>query len=150
MAKRRGSTKFSQGVYHPRNPKKYVGKGKIIYRSSWENHFCIFCDTNDNVLEWASEPMRIPYRHPITGKQTTYVPDFLIRYRDKNNKVITELIEIKPDGQSALKEGMNQNQRATVVVNLAKWEMAQRWCKQQGIRFRIITEKDMFAQRGRK
>ena len=147
---RRGSRKFSQGVYTPRNPDKYIGKGQIIYRSSWENHFCIFCDTNENVLEWASEAVRIPYRHPLTGKQTTYVPDFLIRYRDKNNQVITELIEIKPAGQSALKEGMNQNQRATVAVNMAKWEMARKWSRSKGIKFRIITEKDMFAQKGKR
>ena len=146
----RGSNKFSQGVYHPRNANKYIGAGQIIYRSSWENHFCIFCDTNEHVLEWASEPMRIPYKHPITGKNTTYVPDFLIRYRTKSNKIITELIEIKPAGQSALKEGMNQNQRATVAVNHAKWEMARSWCKKQGIRFRVMTELDMFAQSGKK
>ena len=147
---RRGSAKFSQGVYRPRNPNKYIGKGQIIYRSSWENHFCIFCDTNDHILEWASESVRIPYRHPLTGKQTTYVPDFLIRYRNASDQVITELIEIKPAGQSALKEGMNQNQRATVAVNHAKWEMARKWAKAQGIVFRVITEHDIFAKKGKR
>jgi len=146
MAGFKGSNKFSQGIYHPRNPEKYIGKGKITYRSSWENHFCIFCDTNDYVLEWASESIRIPYRNPITGKQTTYVPDFLIRYRDKNNKVITELIEIKPHNQSIIKEGQNTNMRATVAVNHAKWAMAQKWCSKQGIKFRIVTERDMFRK----
>lgn len=141
---RRGSTKFSQGVYHPRNPDKYIGKGQIIYRSSWENHFCIFCDTNEHIIEWASEAVRIPYKHPLTGKQTTYVPDFLIRYRTAKNIIKTELIEIKPAGQSALTEGMNQNQRATVAVNHAKWFMAEKWAKSQGITFRVITEHDIF------
>jgi len=147
---RRGSNKFSQGVYHPRNPDKYIGKGNIIYRSSWENHFCIFCDSNDHILEWASESVRIPYRHPLTGKQTTYVPDFLIRYRNASDQVITELIEIKPAGQSALREGMNQNQRATVAVNHAKWEMARKWSKTQGIKFRVVTEHDIFAKSGKR
>ena len=146
----RGSRHFSQGVYKPRNPNKYIGKGQIIYRSSWENHFCIFCDTNDHVLEWASESLRIPYRHPLTGKQTTYVPDFLIRYQNAQGQVITELIEIKPAGQSALKEGMNQNQRATVAVNHAKWAMAEQWCKRQGIKFRVVTEHDIFAGKGKR
>jgi hypothetical protein len=40
-----------------------------------------FCDTNDHVLQWASESIAIPYRHPITGKMTQYIPDFLITYR---------------------------------------------------------------------
>ena len=147
---RRGSRKFSQGVYTPRNPEKYIGKGQIIYRSSWENHFCIFLDSNEHIIEWASEALRIPYRHPLTGKQTTYVPDFLIRYRNASNQVITELIEIKPAGQSALKEGMNQNQRATVAVNHAKWEQARKWCQRQGIKFRVVTENDMFAGKGKR
>lgn len=103
-----------------------------------------FCDTNDHILEWASEPIRIPYRNPLTGKQTTYVPDFLVRYRDKNNKIRTELIEIKPDDQSYLKEGMNSKQRALVALNHAKWEMARKWCKQQGIHFRVIGKNDIF------
>ena len=143
----RGSRKFSQGIYTPKHPEKYIGKGKITYRSSWENHFCIFCDNNEHILEWASESIRIPYRHPITGKHTTYVPDFLIRYRTKNNKVLTELIEIKPANQSKLSEGMNTNQRATVAVNEYKWKAAAAWCKQQGIQFRVITEKDIFARK---
>ena len=147
---RRGSQKYSQGFFTPRNPDKYVGKGKIIYRSSWENAFMNFCDTNVNILEWASEPIRIPYRNPLSGKQTTYVPDFLVRYKDKNGLVRTELIEIKPLDQSVLKEGMNANQRATVALNHAKWEMARKWCKQQGILFRVINKEDIFAVSGKK
>ncbi len=143
-------TRYSQGFYTPKNPDKYIGKGKIIYRSSWENTFCQFCDNNDHVLEWASEQIRIPYRHPITGKQTTYVPDFLIRYRNKQNKVITELIEIKPANQSKLREGMNQNQRATVAVNEFKWRAAAAWARKQGINFRVITEHQIFSQSGSK
>lgn len=141
---RRGSRKFSQGVFKPRNPQKYVGTGKIIYRSSWENAFMNFCDNNSHILEWASEPLRIPYRNPLTGKQTTYVPDFLIRYRDKNNTIRTELIEIKPEDQTYLKEGMNSRQRAVIALNHAKWEMARKWCKQQGLVFRIIGKNDIF------
>ncbi len=147
---RRGSRKFSQGYYTLINPEKYVGKGKIIYRSSWEHMLCRFCDTNENILEWASEPLRIPYTNPLTGKKTTYVPDFLIRYRDKNNKIHTELVEVKPHDQSTLREGMNPKQRAIVALNEAKWEMARKWCKKQNIKFRILTEKNMYYQTGRK
>jgi hypothetical protein len=98
------------------------------------------------VIEWASEEIRIPYVHPITGKKTSYVPDFLIRYRDKNNKITTELIEIKPYNQSILTEKANTNLRATVAVNHAKWNQARRWCANQGIKFRIVTEREMFHQ----
>jgi len=146
---RRGSQKYSQGIFTPKNPQKYVGKGKIIYRSSWEHAFMTFCDNNEHVLEWASEPIRIPYVNPLTGKKTTYVPDFLIRYRDKNNKIHTELIEIKPSDQSYLKENMTSQQRAVVALNHAKWKQAQKWCNKQGITFRLIHKEDIFAQSGK-
>ena len=68
--------KFAQGVYTVKNAGKYVGRGEPRYRSSWENVFMNFCDTNENVMQWASEPVRISYRHPLTGRMTTYVPDF--------------------------------------------------------------------------
>lgn len=147
---RRGSTKFAQGIYTPVNTQKYIGKGKITYRSSWELKFCQFLDNNENILEWNSEGIRIPYRHPITGKNTTYVPDFLVRYRNKHNQVKTELIEIKPSNQSAIMEGQNSNQRAVVAVNHHKWASARAWCKAQGITFRVLTEKDIFSQTGKK
>jgi len=136
--------KYSKGIYTPKNPQKYVGKGSITYRSSWENTFCQFCDNNDNVLEWASESIRIPYKNPITGKQSTYVPDFLVRYKTKNDLIKTELVEIKPYDQSIITEKTKPKLRATVAINHAKWAAALAFCKRSGIVFRILTEKDMF------
>jgi hypothetical protein len=96
--------RFSQGVYQVLNSSKYVGNGAPRWRSSWEHVFMRFCDENDNILQWASECVRIPYRHPLTGKMTNYVPDFLITYRTQKNTVKAELIEIKPSSQSMLRE----------------------------------------------
>jgi len=101
--------KFSQGVYEVRNANKYVGKGKPRYRSSWELSFMNFLDNNEHIMQWASESISIPYRHPLTGKQTIYVPDFLVIYRDKNGKQRAELVEIKPSGQSMLTENKIHN-----------------------------------------
>jgi hypothetical protein len=103
-----------------------------------------FCDSNDHVLQWASESINIPYRHPLTGKQTIYVPDFLVVYRTKHNTVKAEVIEIKPSGQSMVTEKQNSRERAVVAVNHAKWAAANAWCQRQGLTFRIITEKEMF------
>lgn len=140
------SLKFSKGVYKPRNPQKYVGTKYPIYRSSWERTFCMFCDNNPSIQQWASESVKIPYRDPLTGKQTIYVPDFLVVYVDKNMKTHAELIEIKPANQT-LKErvGKNPYNQAQFVKNQAKWAAATQWAKQNGIRFRIITEHDIFA-----
>ena len=109
-----------------------------------------FCDGNDNIIQWASEPIRIPYQHPLTGKMTTYVPDFLVTYRTRDNTVRAELIEIKPKKQSLIEDKMNQRDRAIVAVNHYKWEAAQRWCKANGLTFRVITEQDIFRQGGKK
>ena len=106
--------------------------------------FMRFCDTNPNVLQWASEAIQIPYRNPLTGKLTHYVPDFLVTYCTKNNTLKAELIEIKPRGQSEITEGQRPRERAVVAVNMAKWDAATKWCKKQGLTFRVITEDHMF------
>ena len=59
-----------------------------------------FCDDNEHVTEWSSESIRIPYRNPLTGKHSIYVPDFLVIYQNKHGKRVAELIEIKPKKQS--------------------------------------------------
>ena len=136
--------KWAQGTYTVVNRAKYVGKGDPRYRSGWEFSFMKFCDSNDNVLQWASEAVQIPYRHPLTGKQTIYVPDFLITYRTRNNQVRAELIEIKPKKQSVVESKMSSRDRAVIAINYAKWDAATKWCRRQGLMFRVITEQDMF------
>ena len=135
---------FRQGIYTPQNPQKYVGRGNIKYRSGWEMTFMMFLDSNDNVLQWASESIAIPYMNPVTGKKSNYVPDFLITYRQKDNTVKAELIEIKPKKQSVIESKMSSRDRAVVAVNYAKWGAAQKWCARQGLTFRVVTEQDMF------
>jgi hypothetical protein len=50
-----------KGKYKPQNPQKYKGDPtKIIYRSLWERKFMVYCDTNVNILQWASEEVIIP------------------------------------------------------------------------------------------
>ena len=136
--------KWAQGFYDIQNPAKYVGTGKPRFRSGWELSFMRFCDTNDHILQWASEAVQIPYRNPLTGKQTIYVPDFLITYRTKGNTMRAELIEIKPKKQSVLESKMSNRDKAVVAINYAKWAAAQKWCQRQGLAFRVITEDQMF------
>ena len=137
-------SRWAQGNYTILNPAKYAGKGTPRYRSGWELSFMKFCDTNDNVLQWASESIAIPYRHPLTGKMTQYVPDFLIMYRNRDNTVRAELIEIKPKKQSVIESKMNDRDRAVVAINYAKWDAATKWARANGLTFRVITESDMF------
>lgn len=136
--------KWAQGIYEVQNPAKYLGRRTPRYRSGWELSFMRFCDNNDSVLQWASESVSIPYRHPLTGKITNYVPDFIITYRTKDNTVRAELIEIKPKKQSVVEDKMSSRDRAVVAVNYAKWDAATKWARRNGLTFRVITESDMF------
>jgi hypothetical protein len=104
-----------------------------------------FCDTHPSIQKWASEAISIPYRCPLTGRQTIYIPDFFIQYVDKVGKVHTELIEVKPQNQTVYeKVGKNRNNQIQYAKNIAKWRAAQAWCKQQGITFRVVNEQDIF------
>ena len=137
-------SRYAQGIFRPKNMHKYVGKGFPRYRSSWEAHFFRFLDEHQNVLQWASEALRIPYRHPITGKMTTYVPDILMQYVDQKNMMHVDLIEIKPSSQTSLQEASSNADKLHAIVNGAKWEAARAYCKAQGIVFRVVSEKDLF------
>lgn len=135
---------FRQGFYQVKNQNKYAGKGKPRYRSGWEMTFMMFLDNNEHVLQWASEGISIPYRNPLTGKQSVYIPDFLVTYRNRNNTVRAELIEIKPKKQSLIESKASARDRAIVAINYAKWDAATKWAKRNGLTFRVITEDDIF------
>lgn len=139
------SLKFAKGQYNLKNPEKYIGSTVPIYRSSWEVAVMRMCDNNPAIQQWASEPVRIPYRDPLTGKQTVYVPDFLVMFEDKKEKKHIELWEIKPANQQILeKVGKNPYNQAQFVKNQAKWQVATQWAKSRGMKFRVLNENDIF------
>ena len=136
--------KYAQGKFQVQNPDKYVGKGEPTYRSSWEFAFMQFCDNNPAVVQWASEAIHVNYRNPFTGKNTIYVPDFLIIYIDKNGKRHGEVVEIKPTKETTMEAAKSQRDKAAVALNMFKWEAARKFCAAQGLRFRIVNEQDIF------
>ena len=134
-----------KGYYRPKNPKKYKGDYKnIFFRSSWEEKFMKYCDTKQYILEWGSEEYVIPYRDPTSGKVRRYFPDFYIKVKGKKY-----MVEVKPLYQT--KEPKTQKridkkyirEVVTYSVNRAKWKAAQKFCKQLGWQFQIITEKEL-------
>lgn len=136
---------YAQGIFTPKNAHKYVGNHKPRYRSGWELTFMMFCDNNENIISWASEAIQIPYRNPLTGKQTIYVPDFFVLYEDKFKQKRAEIIEIKPKKQSLIEnKAASIKDKAAVAVNHAKWQAAMSYCKKAGLTFRVITEDDIF------
>jgi hypothetical protein len=139
-----------QGRYHADHPQKYRGDVKnIIYRSSWELKFMKYCDTNDNILEWGSEELYIPYISPLDGKRHRYFPDFYIKVRTKAGKIKKYLVEVKPkyqvEGPKVQQRKTKQylNEIATYAVNQAKWQAAKEFCHDHQWEFIILTEQEL-------
>ena len=143
-------TKYYQGKYVPRNPQKYQGDPTdIIFRSSWERKFMVWCDSNSAVIKWSSETTVIPYICPTDNRMHRYFVDFKIQVRDKDGNVKTYLVEIKPDVQTrppATPKRKTKRYLTEVMTwgkNDAKWRYAREYCKDRGIEFVILTEKHL-------
>ena len=107
----------------------------------------VMCDNNDAILHWASEPMKIPYYHPVKNKMTVYVPDFFIEYIDSKKKKHRELIEIKPKKQTYMEAAKSKRDKMAVYVNMAKWKSAARYAENNGFGFKVLNEEHIFGSR---
>lgn len=144
--------KYHQGLFRPKHPEKYEGDHtKIVYRSSWELKFFLWCEANPNVLKWSSEEIVIPYICPTDNRLHRYFPDAKITVSDISGQLNTYLIEIKPLKQTVPPiAGKRQSKYFLKEVmvwgkNEAKWEAASQYCEQRGWRFKVITENDLFG-----
>lgn len=132
--------------YTPTNKEKYVGNNEsIVCRSLWERNICKFCDQTPSVLKWSFEEIIIPYVNPLDQKQHNYFPDFLIQFQTEG-QIKTWMVEIKPNKQTLLKENASKKEKITWIINNAKWQAAENYCKKHNMEFKIITEKEMFAK----
>ena len=126
-----------------------MGKRLPSYRSSWEFTFMSFCDNNPAVINWVSEGVKIPYFNPVSGKQTVYVPDFIVVYVDANQRQHTELVEIKPSKETTMESAKSYRDKLSVAINMAKWAAADSWARANNMRFRVVTEFDIFKNQKR-
>ena len=132
------------GKYKIKNKKKYKGNHKnVIYRSSWERKFMIYCDNHPSIVEWSSEEMSIPYISPIDKKTHRYFPDFVIKKLNSNNKVEILMIEIKPISQTIKPKKKVIKEIVRWEINNSKWKAAENFCKKYGWKFKILTEKEL-------
>lgn len=143
---------FKQGYYKIKNIKKYVGDHtNIIYRSSWEHRFMVYCDISSHVLEWGSEPISIDYISPLDNKKHKYFIDFYMKIKIDDNNIKKYLIEVKPTKQYMNKpilEGKKhpkkieryKKEMETWIINNAKFSAAIEYAKTVGFEFKIINE----------
>ena len=149
---------YKSGKYDPKNPDKYIGDiHNIIYRSSWEYRFCTYCDTNESILKWSSEPVVIPYYNPLDKKDHNYNVDFYIKVLKDDTSEQEWIIEIKPEKQTIkpIMEGVmtlaklksyNRNMQIW-ITNQAKFRAAKEWADKRGYRFGVIDENFLFRSR---
>ena len=138
--------KSYRGLYRPTNPKKYVGNTKqIVYRSLLERRFMRYCDLNEDILYWASEELPVRYYNPLDKKYHRYFPDFIVK--TVNNEKY--MIEIKPSRQVARPKPPKKKTKSYMresfeyIKNQAKWQAAKSYCDDNGMKFKLITEKDL-------
>ena len=139
-----------KGRYTPKNPKKYKGDyHNIVYRSLWERKFMVYCDNSDNILEWGSEEIIIPYLSPWDGKLHRYFPDFYIKVKQASGNIKKFIIEVKPKKQTRPPEPVQRktkrwlNEVKTYSINEAKWKSASEWCSNNDMEFKILTEDEL-------
>jgi restriction endonuclease len=138
-----------KGYFKPKNPQKYKGNpNNIIYRSSWELRCMKYFDDQEQVIWWASEELSIPYFSPVDNRMHRYFPDFIIKVKQKDGKVMTYVIEVKPAAQTQKPVQKKRTKKyiseaATYVVNQCKCKAADEFCQEHGWVFQIITEREL-------
>ena len=144
--------KYHQGYYKLQNVHKYLGNPvDIVYRSSWELKFMIYCDLNPGVRKWASEMIRIPYVDS-GGHSHVYIPDFYLETDNAEEPLMPRkfVVEIKPEAetrQPLIPNSISEKQLKNLEYQLAqwqknkyKWAYASEWCKGRDIKFWLVTE----------
>jgi hypothetical protein len=139
-----------KGKFKPSNPSKYRGDPTgIVYRSLWELKFMKYCDLNQNILEWGSEEIALPYLSPLDNRIHRYFPDFYIKVKESNGQIKKYMIEVKPKKQTI--EPVPQKKRTKGYIyevmeyakNQAKWKAAKEFCEDRQWIFKVITEDEL-------
>jgi len=161
-----------KGLFRPQHPEKYLGNKLPIYKSRWEKRVFYAMDINPFIMKWGYECIEIYYHHPIFNNFTIYYPDVFCHVKNDRGKFERLLIEIKPAKMCVLPKEPKYPKNRTVksleryqrsvkryqcgcrdyVVNVAKWEAAQKWCLKHGVTWRILNEdnvKGLFDQKNR-
>jgi len=150
---------YKSGKFAPRNPEKYIGDiHNIIYRSSWEFRFCTYCDTNESIVKWSSEPLAIEYFNPLDKKVHNYNVDFYLKVVREDREEQEWIVEIKPENQvkKPIYEGNNMtlqklksyNRNMQIwITNQAKFKSAKEWAEKRGYRFGVIDENFLFKSK---
>lgn len=140
--------RYHQGIFKPKNVKKYIGNvNNICYRSGFEYKIFRWLDTSPKIIRWNSEEVVVNYINKIDGRVHRYFVDLYFECRDKDGNIKKILAEIKPYSQTIPpKEGKNKKtylyECLTYQKNCDKWKYAREYAKDRGLKFIILTERN--------
>jgi len=157
-------TKYKQGLYLPKNKDKIIklnSQGGLFYRSGLEQKMMIYLDTNENIIFWGAEHLRVPYTktewvYESQEYKTTehgYYPDFYYELKRSDNTVSRVVAEVKPYSET-IEPRMPDKPTAKQLKNfeyalkmynknLSKWKAMIEYCERKGFEFIIITEQHL-------
>ncbi len=167
-------TRYKQGYFTvpEQFQHKYVGDlNNIIYRSSLEYKFLLYCSYNPNITKFGSEIVHVKYLNPVANlkynkqhglsntnprnwKLCNYWIDFWVEVQKADGTVKKILVEIKPHAETLPPKPTSdkariKNRRAFIrqskifLENKAKWQAADKWAKENGMEFKVVTDKIM-------
>lgn len=138
------------GMFRPTNLKKYLGDPyKIEYKSHWELKVMKYLDINPSVIEWAYEGLKIPYFDPSRQKMRHYLPDFYLKYKNREDVIKEVIWEVKPHKETNEPKVRKRKTKqyiyevVTYNTNQAKWQACQSYCNAKGWGFMLITENEL-------
>jgi hypothetical protein len=135
---------MAKGRFIPKNPQKYLGNvNNIIFRSSWELTCLKFFDSSSAVMKYASEEIAIPYVS-IDGRVHRYYPDFLAKIINAQGVVEDWLLEVKPLKESNIDFAKTAYDKLALAKNEAKWKAAQLFANANNMKFKVITEIEIY------
>lgn len=155
-----------QGWYRVLNPEKFIqqmqesktvmkstrineGFLEIEYKSGLERTAFRYCDMNKYIKKFSIEPFAIKYLSPKDGKIHRYFVDLFIEFENSQKflveiKPFSETIEPKKPQRKTEKALLNyQKALQTFAVNTAKWKAAEAFVKEKGLKFIILTEREL-------
>lgn len=156
--------KYKQGLYLPRNTNKVIklnSQGGLYYRSGLEQKMMIYLDTNERIIHWGAEHIRVPYTKTEWVSETQeykttehgYYPDFYYELQKSDGSVSRVVAEVKPSSET-MEPKLNEKPTAKQLKNfeyslkmynknLSKWKAMIEYCERKGFEFIIITEQHL-------
>lgn len=144
---------FKQGRYTipQRYQSKYIGDyNNIFYRSKWEKTFMDYLCQSQNVKRWNSEDLVIRYLNQLDGRVHEYYIDFYVEIDKGDGNVQKYWIECKPYSQTQPPKATSNSktyayQMKAYITNMSKWKYASEAAKQNGAKFKVLTERSGIA-----